>query len=315
MLFILALQLFLPLMLIGWLAMAPPRSVAGFWIQTTATALALLTLALTGLWLFPPWRTPYAFAGLLVVALVMGWRRRSPFGSRWPFGWLAWGLAIAFTGLGAWGTYQSTTALSGRAPQAGTVVELAFPLKSGEYLVVNGGSHRSVNAHLMTLDASTARFQAFRGQSYGVDIVKLNGWGLRASGLLPPEPSAYFIYNEPVYAPCTGEVVAAQDGLPDMQIPQVDREHMAGNHVLLRCKQANVLLGHFKPGSLSVAVGDQVSVGSHIAAVGNSGNTSEPHLHVHAQQAGTATAPFSGTPLPVQFDGRFLLRNDRVSLP
>ena len=179
--------------------------------------------------------------------------------------------------------------------------------------MVNGGSSLNVNAHLMTLDASMARFRAYRGQSYGVDIVKLDGWGLRAKGLLPPQPSAYNIYGEPVYAPCTGQVVATQDGLPDMQVPQTDREHMAGNHVLLRCKDADVLMGHFKPGSLKVAVGQQVTVSQHIANVGNSGNTGEPHLHVHAQAAGTAAAPFSGEPLPVRFDGRFLMRNDRVS--
>ena len=90
---------------------------------------------------------------------------------------------------------------------------------------------------------------------------------------------------------------------------------MAGNHVLVRCMQADVLLGHFKPGSLKVAVGQQVTVSQPIANVGNSGNTGEPHLHVHAQQAGTTEAPLSGNPLPVRFDGRFLVRNDRFSSP
>ena len=135
-----------------------------------------------------------------------------------PVGWLDWFYTVVLIAIGTWGMYQSAGTLAGRAPQEGTIVELAFPLKSGEYLVVSAGSHLSVNPQLMTLDASTVRFQAYRGQSYGVDIVKLNSWGLRASGLLPPDPSAYCIYSEPVYAPCTGEIIAAQDGLPDMQV-------------------------------------------------------------------------------------------------
>ncbi len=315
MLFIFALQLFLPLLFIGWLYAAPLRSSLAFCTQVIATAVALLAVSLIGLWLFPPWWAPWGFGALLIAAVLLGWKQRSPFASWLPRGWLDWGFTIVFIAIGSWGLYQAANALAGRVPQPGAVVELAFPLKAGEYLVVNGGSHLSVNAHLMTLDASIPRFHAYRGQSYGVDIVKLYGWGLRASGLLPPDPSAYYIYSEPIYAPCTGKVVAAQDGLPDMQVPQVDREHLAGNHVLLRCFKADVLLGHFKPGSLRVAVGDQVSVGSRIAAVGNSGNTGEPHLHVHAQQARTAIAPFSGSPLPVRFDGRFLVRNDRVSVP
>ena len=90
---------------------------------------------------------------------------------------------------------------------------------------------------------------------------------------------------------------------------------MAGNHVLLRCQQADVLLGHFKTGSLKVAVGDLVTVGVGIAEVGNSGNTGEPHLHIHAQQAGTVSEPFSGNPLPIHLEGRFLVRSDCISIP
>ena len=206
-------------------------------------------------------------------------------------------------------------ALAGRAQQAGTTVELAFPLKSGTYLVVNGGSNIKVNGHLMTLDASMARFAPYRGQSYGVDVVKLNEWGFRANGLLPPEPNQYNIYGVAVYAPCAGQVIAAIDGLPDMQVPQTDRQYMAGNHVLLRCNDADVLLGHFKPGSLKVRMGDAVTVGQAVGAVGNTGNTSEPHLHIHAQQRGTVSEPLSGDPLPVRFDGRFLVRNDRFIAP
>ena len=309
------LQLALPLFLIGWIGFAPSKSTLGFGCQAVGVAAGLFALALTGLWLFPPWWTSYAFAGLWLVAVFFGWRRRFPFASQLPTGWIAWIFTTAFVAIGGWGVYQSANALAGRTPHAGTAVELVFPLRDGEYLVVNGGSDLSVNAHLMTLDASIPRFHAYRGQSYGVDIVKLDGWGLRASGLLPPEPSAYNIYGALVYAPCTGEVVAALDGLSDMQVPQVDREHMAGNYVLLRCKDADVLLGHFKPGSLSVKVGDQVTVGSRVAKVGNTGNSGEPHLHIHAQRAGTASEPLSGNPLPIRLSGRFLVRNDRVSMP
>lgn len=313
--FIFFLQLALPLLFIAWIALIPLRSRFGFFCQTVATATALLALALTGLWLFPPWWTPYAFAGLLAAAAVAGWRRRYPFKSRFPLGWTDWIFTTVFIAIGGWGVDQSIRALAGRVQQAGAAVELAFPLKGGTYLVVNGGSTINVNQHLMTLDASTTRFQAYRGQSYGVDVVKLDGWGLRAKGLLPPDPGKYNIYGMPVYAPCAGEVIAALDGLPDMQVPQTDRQHLAGNHVLLRCKNSDVLLGHFKPGSLKVRTGDTVAVGQAVGSVGNTGNTSEPHLHIHAQQRGAATEPLSGNPLPMRFDGRFLVRNDRFIAP
>ena len=306
------LQLVLPLSFIGWIGFAPPKSTLGFCTQALGTSAALLALALTGLWLFPPWWTPYVFAAFWLAAVFVGWRRCSPFATLWPSGWMPWIFWVTFIAIGSWGVYQSVNALVGRAPQAGVVVDLAFPLKGGTYLVVSGGSNNVINAHLMTLDASTPRFHAYRGQSYGVDVVKLDEWGFRANRLQPSEPNAYNIYGVPVYAPCGGIVLVALDGLPDMQVPLMDREHMAGNHVLLRCKNADVLLGHLKPGSVRVALGNQVAVGDHIGNVGNSGNTGEPHLHIHAHARGTASEPLSGDPLPMRFDGRFLVRNDRV---
>jgi hypothetical protein len=305
------LQLTLPLLFIGLLALAPLNSKFGFFCQIIGTSIGLFALALIGLWLFPPWWTPYAFASLLAVAVFFGWRRRHPFTSQMPSVWSAWFLTTFFITFSGWGVYQSANALAGRVQQAGKAVDLAFPLKGGTYLVVNGGSNIIINQHLMTLDASMARFHAYRGQSYGVDIVKLDKSGLRATSLQPQKPSAYDIYGVPVYAPCRGTVMIAMDGLPDMQVPQMDRAHMAGNHVLLRCKDADVLLGHFKSGSVRVTAGIQVAVGDHIANVGNSGNTGEPHLHIHAQEGGTESEPLSGNPLPIRFDGHFLVRNDR----
>lgn len=80
------LQLFLPVLFIGLLALATPTSKLGFLCQTVGTAIAMLALALTGLWLFPPWWTPYIFGGLLAAATVVNYRRRHPFKSRLPLG-------------------------------------------------------------------------------------------------------------------------------------------------------------------------------------------------------------------------------------
>jgi murein DD-endopeptidase MepM/ murein hydrolase activator NlpD len=72
-------------------------------------------------------------------------------------------------------------------------------------------------------------------------------------------------------------------------------------------------MAHLQSGSVAVAEGDNIQSGDRIGAVGNSGNTAEPHLHIHAQRAGTADAPLSGEPLPIRIDGRFLVRNDRLT--
>ena len=77
-------------------------------------------------------------------------------------------------------------ALAGRRPP-GDPVDLTFPLGSGTYLVVNGGSQALTNAHLGTLEGE--RFAPYRGQSYGVDLVRINRVGLRVPGLLPADPT------------------------------------------------------------------------------------------------------------------------------
>src|SRR5690606_26128624 len=141
------------------------------------------------------------------------------------------------------------------------------------YYVAAGGSTALLNPHFMTLTGE--RFQAFRGQSYGVDLLKLGPFGLRASGLLPRDPARYAIYGDPVFAPCPGVVVHAEDGAPDMPPPQPDRTRMPGNHVLLDCDGVHVLLAHLKPGSVRVRPSGHVSTSTVLGLVGNSGNSNE----------------------------------------
>ena len=97
-----------------------------------------------------------------------------------------------------------------------------------------------------------------------------------------------------------------------MQVPIMDKQNMVGNHVLLRCGAVDILLAHFRQGSVRVNPGQRVSLGDILGEAGNSGNTSAPHLHIHAQQPGPPEAPFSGRPIPMLFDGRFLVRGDRI---
>lgn len=303
------LQLLIPLGLLAWLGFGRARSRAGWVLGIALVGGYLVAVALAGLWLVLPPHLPVIYLALFVAALVRSRRAlRAP--SVWPTGARGWAgfafqsvLALLAVGL-------ALQALSGRRPPDGPVVDLAFPLRGGTYSVVNGGSTGLVNAHLMTLTGE--RYRPYRGQSYGVDLVKLGSWGFRARGLAPRDPSAYAIFGDPVYAPCSGPVIQALDGLRDLRPPEIDREHMAGNHVLLACRDAWVLLGHLREGSVRVRDRDAVAQGQEIGRVGNTGNTDEPHLHIHAQRPGTKEAPLGGDPLPIRLDGRYLPRNARI---
>lgn len=109
----------------------------------------------------------------------------------------------------------------------------------------------------------------------------------------------YRAYGQLVVAPADGTVVTVVDGLPD-QTPQIGRDpsNPAGNHVVIEVAEGEyVLIAHMQPGSIAVAEGDSVSSGQRIGLVGNSGNTTEPHIHIHVQDQPTFGVGAIGIPI------------------
>jgi len=305
-------QIALPVGLLCRLALSPAQNTLSYLAQTGTVALYLFALRLVPIWLFPPWWTPhvYAIAAILIVVSQL-LRGKIPAHHHLPqqrSGWAATaGLAVCSAVLGAVG-FQ---AVSGRViPDS--IVDLAFPLGPGTYLVASGGSTKIVNGHFLTLEPKTDRQRAYRGQSYAVDLIRINSIGLRASGWRPRDPSDYEIFGEPVLAPCAGEVRAALDGKPDMPVPEMDTSLLEGNHVFIDCGSFGVLLAHFQQGSLRVAIGDAVEIGDSLGLAGNSGKSGEPHLHIHAQRIPAEGPLLSGAPLFITLNDQFLVRNDRV---
>lgn len=177
----------------------------------------------------------------------------------------------------------------------GNAVDLSPPLAGGHFVVGQGGNSTALNYH-----------NAYPPQRFALDILELDAFGRRADGLEPGALEAYFIYGAAVVAPCAGEVIAAVNDSPEMAIGDTNRDAPSGNHVIIRCKGVDITLAHMQPGTVAVAAGDTVTAGQRLGTVGNSGNTSEPHLHIHAVPEGTG----DGAPgVPLTFDGRFLVRN------
>jgi hypothetical protein len=313
MMVIFALQTILPLVLFLWLAILPPRNKAGFWLLGLTAALLILMAALQGIWVFPPWWMRYLIVLLLVGAVTFR-LIRAPVRPWLPTALLGWLGLVILGGIAGWSGVQSWESLLARQVPNGPNVTLAWPLGPGIYLVANGGASASINAHAALLDPAQPLHAGFGGSGYGVDLIAVNRWGFRADSVMPADPARYLIFGTPVLAPCAGQVVLAEGTRPDMTVPEIDEGHPAGNHVLLRCDGFDILLAHFRQGSLRVAVGDILAVGQRIGDVGNSGESGEPHLHIHAQMPGTPDAPFSGTPVPMRLEGRFLVRNDLVEI-
>jgi hypothetical protein len=301
------LQLVFPIVLLAWQAVRRERSGLGWILTTIAVGAYMVAALLAGLWLVAPQYLAVAFltGSLALSAMRCPWPLRFRASMSLPDRFVLVARAIAAVlALGlVW------VAVESRRPPAQTV-DLVFPLRDGTYYIANGGRNILTNAHVMTLDP---RYSKHRGQSHGVDIVKLNPAGYRAHGLGPHDPQRYEIFGDVVYAPCEGIVARVEDWLPDLAPPDVDRTHLPGNFVLLECDDdVHVLLAHLRSASVRVHPGDYVTIITELGEVGNSGNSTEPHLHIHAQRPARIWNPFIGDPLPILLDGRYLVRNDRI---
>ncbi len=275
------------------------------WLLAAVTAATFGGYALlVGRWdLFSYYLRPVMALLLLAAPVVsLARNRRTPWWDRPDDrrGWFTLGtsvlVAALFTGLAG---YAASGMAAGR-----TSVDLAFPLRDGVAYVGQGGANPLLNYH-----------NPNRAQAYALDIVGLNPAGLHAWGVAPAEPGRYAIFGRAVHSPCAGTVVEARDGLADQHPPTTDRVNLAGNHVVIRCQDTepavDVLLAHLSTGSVAVQPDADVAVGDLIGRVGNTGNTSEPHLHVHAVRTDSGTA-LDGDGVPIRFGGRFLVRNDLV---
>lgn len=302
-------EVLLPLALVTRLLRSACRSRAERLLHVLSLYAYLALIVVAGTWLLTPWYVPYGYAVAGMVAAAVAWHRADccrPHGRA--------GAKTAFRiasgiGLAVFCTSMLLWALRGYAPPEGPSLKLASPLRGGTYYVVNGGYSILINPHMKTLARES--LSGYRAQSYALDIVRIDRFGLRAAGLWPVDLTRYHIFGEPVYAPCSGRVAQIEARLPDQMPPESDRRNPAGNFVRIECGEADVLLAHLMHSSLTVVAGQRVQTGQLIGRVGNSGLSTEPHLHLHAQLRGPEDNFLAGEPMPVWVDGRILVRNSR----
>jgi hypothetical protein len=155
------------------------------------------------------------------------------------------------------------------------------------------------------------------GERYAVDWVKpdltLTPAALQASldaALLPTydgdstKNESYRAYGEPLLAVADATVVTvtsdARDETPQVVPTGLSAAQLGGNHVVLDIGNGvYAFYAHLPPGGATVEVGDKVTRGQVIGRVGNSGNTTEAHLHFHLMRS---PAPVTGDNVPFEID-------------
>ncbi|WP_243228414.1 M23 family metallopeptidase [Microbacterium sp. CIAB417] len=198
------------------------------------------------------------------------------------------------------------------------MLDLAHPF-TGRWLARNSPSDR-VPSHGTPLFAS----------AQAIDFVPVADDGRSAAftvrSLIRAEPPERFAgFGRPVLAPVDGTVVAAHDadvdhaarrGFPSIGYALTQRRRaadgwsaLAGNHVMIAAAGGVIALCHLQRGSVAVRVGDRVAVGDRIGCCGNSGNSTEPHLHLQAMDG---PDPLRARAVPFTLAGRPLPRAGRI---
>jgi len=149
--------------------------------------------------------------------------------------------------------------------------KLSLPFK-GKWLVFWGGDTKELNIHHDTPN-----------QRFAFDFVGVDEHG-KSRGGEGKSNQDYFAFGRDVLAPADGVVTDAIDGVRDNEPGSMNPYSALGNAVFIQHREREVsVLAHLKLGSIKVKVGDKVKKGQVIALCGNSGNSSEPHLHYHLQ--------------------------------
>lgn len=166
-----------------------------------------------------------------------------------------------------------------------TQTRLRLPF-DGEWFVFWGGRSLDENYHAVAVDQRFA---------YDLMIVSDNvshsGDGRKNTD--------YYCWDAPIFAPAAGIIVESADGIEDNVPGVMNAEAPPGNHVVIDHGNGEYsLLAHFRKGTVTLKKGDEVQAGQLVGRCGNSGNSSEPHLHYHLQNAPQFGR---GEGLPAQF--------------
>lgn len=151
------------------------------------------------------------------------------------------------------------------------VTSMSLPF-TGEWTVVWGGDTKELNYHVV----SNAQKNAF-----DILIKDDNDRSFKTDG---QKNEDYYAFGQELTAPCDGEVVMAVDGIKDNKPGIMNPMYALGNGVVIKTVNNEFLyFAHFKQYSVKVKQGQNVKQGQLLGLCGNSGNSSEPHVHFHIQ--------------------------------
>ena len=149
-----------------------------------------------------------------------------------------------------------------------TIAELELPFNS-DWFVVWGGRTLEENYHASLGD-----------QRFAIDVVQIeNGSTFMGNGT---QNEDYYCFGDTLFAPENGQIVEMENSVSENIPGETNKEQLFGNYVIIDHGNTEYsVLAHFMRNSIIFNVGDLVTKGQVIGLSGNSGNSTEPHLHYH----------------------------------
>jgi len=174
------------------------------------------------------------------------------------------------------GRAVAVTALGSRAP-----VVLGPPLEGGPWVAVHSPEWPRGHRRVFYVFARGPRIPG----RYAIDWVAVDAQGRTSHGS-EDRPADALGYGARVLAGIDGRVAATRDGMAEAESIRNNPRHPpaegAGNYVVLSVGDGRyIFYEHLRPGSILVKPGEPVSRGQVIGALGFSGDTTGPHLHLH----------------------------------
>jgi hypothetical protein len=192
---------------------------------------------------------------------------------------------------------------------AATKVDLRDPLRlsaplRARGLGVSNGCCSSASGHRRGLLEQDGRLVI--AQRYAIDVVQVVD-PLDVFAGDPARNDSHFVYGEQVIAAAPGRIVASRDGVPENTPPNpppdIALNDLAGNFVTQDLGGGRfALYAHLQPGSVRVKPGQRVHRGQVLGLVGNSGNSTAPHLHFHVMDGPGGPSNLAANGLPYVFD-------------
>ncbi len=164
-------------------------------------------------------------------------------------------------------------------PAAPIVIQ--SPLRGTNWSAANGPSNTSSHRRAVL----PVNGQPHIGQRDAIDWIQLGDDGNSFIGD-KHNNSSYHAWDQEIHAVADGKIVEVKDGIAE-NAPNSGKlavamtsDTIAGNHIIEDLGDGRyAAYAHLRPGTLKVKVGDSVHAGDVIGHLGNTGNSSEPHLH------------------------------------